>query len=787
MSIRAKILAACMSLIMLTVVMAGFAQTAQRELGTLATNIYDDAFMGMNYLRSAQVGFAALRTVTPTAAMVDDVLGDMAVATERAISPAGRVQAAALRQRIETMFASGTAMTDPADANAVQIGFERAVETFAADGFRYRGDVALLVDAQMRRTWLTIAALLLAAVFIAAVVSHLIATPVRRAVGVAQAIAAGCLDTPINIRGSGETGDLMRALSSMQSSIAAALARIRQLMADQAETHAGELATQHAHMQAAIGNMNQGLCLFGPDGRLAVANRRFGEMFGEPDPGATARDILGQPGLEGILDGTAGKGEVDFSCDLADGRVIAVSQRLVNCGGLVATYDDITDRRASEQRLAHMARHDALTGLPNRLMMGEHLLQAWLRSRCAGLAVLSIDLDGFKDINDTLGHTAGDTVLCTMAERLRAVAGDNGLVVRLGGDEFAVIQEGADQPYTVSALARRLIGAAAEPIEIDGQPTVLGASIGIAMWDETLTEPGALLKSADQALHRAKDEGRGAFRFFDQAMDVANQERRLLELDLRCALAEKQFEVFYQPLVDAGSGRVSGFEALLRWRRPGHGMVSPVVFIPAAEESGLIGAIGAWVLQQACADAVAWPGERKVAVNLSPAQFRNRLIVEDVAEALHASGLPAARLELEITESLLLQNDAEILATLHTLRGLGVRISMDDFGTGYSSLGYLRRFPFDKIKIDQSFVKGMTDEADCLAIVRSVIGLGRSLGISVNAEGVETEAQFAALRMEGCGEVQGYLFSRPKPLRELGDLLASRPTTRATDRAVVEA
>jgi diguanylate cyclase (GGDEF)-like protein len=785
-----------LALTALTGFLGAVAVMAERELATLALGIYDDAFMSVSYLRAAQVGFAKLAAdrgaADPGAAArnpeaadpgadpdgADEVLDDLNVVRDRAMSAAGKAQAEALRAHIVSVLERARAEpgTVAASVAAVQAEFERVVETFAADGFRYRRGVGEMVAAQARRTGLAIGASLLAALAITLVISGLIAPPVRRAVRVAQAIAAGNLDNAIVPRGRGETADLLRALSTMQASIAAAMARINRLMAEQAASHAGQLAAQHARLEAALESMNQGLCLFGPDGRLAVANRRFAEMFGAPDVGASPEQLLAAGGLEAVRDGTAGGGAAGFSCNLPDGRAIAVSQRPVAGGGWVTTYEDVTERRAAEARLAHMARHDALTGLPNRLLLGEYMPQALARARrTGGVGVLCLDLDRFKAVNDALGHAAGDALLRAVTQRLRDCTRESDLIVRLGGDEFAIVQEAATQPTEATALARRLIEVIAAPFDLEGQQVVIGTSVGIALSEDGLARPETLLKCADLALYRAKVEGRGMFRFFEPEMDTQMQLRRGLELDLRRALAEGQFELFYQPLVSAGSGAITGFEALLRWRHPARGLVSPAVFIPVAEELGLIGGIGAWALQRACGDAAAWPGAPKVAVNLSPAQFRTRVLTDDVADALSASGLPPGRLELEITESVMLQDDDSVLNTLHALRALGVRIAMDDFGTGYSSLSYLRRFPFDKIKIDQSFVRGMAEQGDCLAIVRAVIGLGRSLEMAVNAEGVETPEQLAALRAEGCSELQGYLFSRPKPEAEVRAMLLAGP------------
>ncbi len=774
MSIRSKILAGCMALTLLTALLGGYAQKAERELGALAFRIYDEAFMGVSYLRSAQVGFAALAasghqgTLAPDAAA--GVLDDLSVARDRAMSPEGRAAAESLDSSVAAVMEHRDGRLDNAALANVQAQFEQAVEIFAGDGFRYRRSVGALVAAEVRQTSIVIGAAVLIALTITFLLTQLIAPAVRNAARIAQAIAAGRLDNVITVRGGGEPADLLRALAIMQASIGQALARIQALMDEQATSHAGELAAQHARLEAALDNMNQGLCLFDANGHLAIANRRFGEMFGSVMTGIPAETMLRDAGLHMLIESAHDGAVAALSCDLPDGRSIAVSQHSIASGGWVATYEDISERRATEARLAYMARHDALTGLPNRLLFSEHMQQCLARARRGnGVALLCLDLDRFKAVNDTLGHAAGDALLRAVTERMRQGTRETDLVVRFGGDEFAIVQENANQPFEATALARRLVERLGQPFQIDQQEVVIGVSIGIALSLDGTETAEALLKCADLALYRAKGDGRGTFRFFEREMDRAMQARRALELDLRRALAENQFEVFYQPLMHTRG--IAGFEALLRWFHPVRGLVSPAEFIPVAEEIGMIGNIGAWVLRQACTDAASWPGTLKVAVNLSPAQFRTRSLIEDTAQALTSSGLSPTRLELEITESVVLQDDTSILETLHTLRRMGIRIAMDDFGTGYSSLSYLRRFPFDKIKIDQSFVKGITDQNDCRTIVRAVIGLGRSLGMAVNAEGVETTEQLDALRAEGCGEIQGYLFSKPIPIGGIAALL----------------
>ncbi|MBV9116616.1 MAG: EAL domain-containing protein, partial [Acetobacteraceae bacterium] len=449
---------------------------------------------------------------------------------------------------------------------------------------------------------------------------------------------------------------------------------------------------------------------------------------------------------------------------------------------LVAVVRDISERKAAEARIAHMAHHDALTGLPNRVLLRERLHEALARARRGEVfAVLCLDLDHFKAVNDTLGHTVGDTLLRLVTRRLLADARETDTIARLGGDEFAIVQSSVDQPRDATALARRVIEALREPFEIDGHQVVVGASVGIAVAPGDGAEPDELLKNADLALYRAKADGRAAWRFFEPEMDARMQERRLLELDLRRALVAGEFALHYQPLMNPRTRRVVGFEALIRWQHPERGLVSPAEFVPLAEEIGLIGAIGEWVLRRACAEAAGWPGGIKVAVNLSATQLRaGRALADTVAAALKAAGLPAERLELEITETAMLQDTDEVLATLHQIREMGVAIAMDDFGTGYSSLTYLRRFPFERVKIDRSFVQELARErSEGGAIVHAVADLCANLGIATTAEGVETEEQLQRLLTEGLTEVQGYLFSRPVPATEVPGLLAPAETASA--------
>jgi diguanylate cyclase (GGDEF)-like protein/PAS domain S-box-containing protein len=453
-----------------------------------------------------------------------------------------------------------------------------------------------------------------------------------------------------------------------------------------------------------------------------------------------------------------------FAWVLSRGKVVERSRSGVPTR-VVGTHVDISARKLAEAQIAHMARHDPLTGLSNRTLFRERLDQhlAEIGQHGGSLAVLCLDLDRFKAVNDTLGHPAGDVLLEAVARRLRGLLRVEDTVARLGGDEFAILQAGSRSAQDAAALARRVLAQLNEPFTVAGRDVRIGVSIGIALAPGHGQSGTVLFGRADLALYRAKAEGRNAFRFFDAAMDAAVEERERLELDLRGALSRDEFMLHYQPVIDLETGQVIGREALLRWRHPVRGLVSPGEFIPLAEETRLIVEIGAWALRRACADALAFGDKARMAVNVSAVQFGQPGFAHTVLAALCASGLPAHRLELEITETVLMQDAESLIATLMVLRDLGVSIALDDFGTGYSSLSYLRRFPFDKIKIDRSFIADIANP-ETAAIVRAIVGLGASLGMRVTAEGVETEAQAAILRNEGCGEAQGYLFGRPAPL-----------------------
>ena len=584
------------------------------------------------------------------------------------------------------------------------------------------------------------------------------------------------------------------SLSILTASAAAAIIAIALAAAVLDRRAKGELGRQQVVLDTALENMSQGLCMFDADGKIMLFNERYAAMFRRTDIALAGRllvDVLREEQAKGQWQGDANEFFARLVVDAREGRTTSQivnrfgrSIRVVNQpmqgGGWVATFEDITEWLEAQAKISHMARHDALTGLPNRVLFHEQLEQGLRRAGSGDqLAVLCLDLDHFKDINDSLGHPIGDALLKEVGRRLRATVGESDTVARLGGDEFAVVQIGRSEEAAARSLAGRLVEAISAPYEIDGHQIVIGVSIGISLSPQDGSDPDELLKNADLALYRAKADGRGTYRFFETGMDARAQARRLLEMDLRAALQRDEFQPYYQPIRDVASGRVVAFEALLRWNHPQRGLIAPINFIPLAEETGLIVQLGEFMLRSACADAATWPDDIDVAVNLSPVQFKNPNLIASVTEALTASGLAARRLELEITESVLLQNSEATLTTLHELRAMGVRISLDDFGTGYSSLSYLRSFPFDKIKIDRSFVSELATREDSMAIIRAVTGLGRSLGIVTTAEGVENDAQLELLRREGCTQAQGYLFSKPRPASDVA-LMLERPRLRAS-------
>ena len=567
-----------------------------------------------------------------------------------------------------------------------------------------------------------------------------------------------------------------------------------------------DLRIRHLQFDTAINNMSQGLCFFDAAHRLIVCNDRYVDMYDLPHdrvgPGTPLTEIVDlrydagsfpamstDEYLHWRANVAVSNEPTDSIVELKNGRTFKIRHRPMPDGGWVATHEDITEQRRSEVKIEYMAHHDALTDLANRVLLNERLEHALGRRihREQMVAVHHLDLDQFKAVNDTFGHPGGDKLLKIVADRLRGLVRETDTIARMGGDEFVIVQAPITDPAEATSLAQHIIRLMSEPFDLDGHQAVIGASIGIAVGPGDGLRPDRLLRNADLALYRAKGDGRGTFRFFEPAMDLQMQTRRIMEQDLRKALPAGEFELYYQPVVNLASNEISGFEALIRWNHPKQGLVAPATFIPLAEEIGFIVPIGEWVIRQACATAARWPVNLRVAVNISAAQFRSPGLMQVIVGALAGSGLHPTRLEIEITETVLLHNKETTLAVLHQLRALGIRIAMDDFGTGYSSLTYLQCFPFDKIKIDRSFVKDITENTGSLNIVRAVAALANGMGMTATAEGVETREQLDKITSEGCAEMQGFLFSRPLPAHEIERLFLSGREARSDLGRIVAA
>jgi diguanylate cyclase (GGDEF)-like protein len=737
-SFRRQFLAVTVCLLAVNLMIGLFARHQQRAIIDYSVNIYDTAFISTNYVSFAQIAFQhyiderarAVGQVQTSKAdeILETVLDDMDVAIERSSSSRARAEGQQIRAEISDLRNLGPDAPDLEDRIAdVQKKMERLHQKNSDVGLQARDDI----EAFSNKSDL----LLLGSILTSIMLAGLVLFVIHR---------------------------MIRSLNQRSSD----------------------------RLYAALEGMPQGLSMVDDKQRLIVCNAKYASMYGLhaglTEPGTPIRAILehrlkngtattdAENFVERGLVFAAQSTVVNFEHQLQDGRIIALTRAPLSSGGAVTIHVDVTEKRNSEKQIAFLAHHDALTGLANRVQLRQHIEKALEHVERGGTAsVLCLDLDNFKIINDTLGHSVGDALLCAVSTRLHDLVGDKDLISRTGGDEFSIVQSGAEHPVeAAAALAARIVEALSVPFELGDHHVVIGASVGVAIAPDDGDNADQLLKNADMALYRAKEDGRAQFHFFEPEMDVKAQARRALELDLRNAVPAGEFELFYQPIINLDENRITAFEALLRWNHPTRGRVPPSEFIPLAEETGLIVAIGEWVIRQACAEARTWPTDLRVAVNVSPVQFRTKTLLSAVVSALAASGLRPDLLELEITETVLMANNEATLASLHQLRSLGVRISMDDFGTGYSSLSYLRSFPFDKIKIDQSFVRDLTDRPDSIAIIRAVAGLGLSFGMTTTAEGVETQEQLDKMRSEGCNEVQGYFFSKPVPASQIAELLA---------------
>jgi diguanylate cyclase (GGDEF)-like protein len=581
---------------------------------------------------------------------------------------------------------------------------------------------------------------------------------------------------------------LVAIASAAVLAIAVLLFLVVRKLSQQHQFSQQRLTLQKQRLDTAVNNMTQGLLLFDASERLIICNQRYIEMYGLSaeviKPGCSFRQIIEHRKAMGTMLGDTDEyidsvlrdvGRKKISVfETPGGRSIQIVNEPVADGGWVATHEDITERRLVEQQIVHLAHYDALTDLPNRALFHERLKQELAHIPPGQrVAVHYIDIDEFKSVNDSLGHLIGDELLKSVAVSLNRCVGASGFVARLGGDEFAIVQTGVTTGAEVAALVDGVFDAIRTPFDCLGHQLTTDASIGIALAPDHGTDLDQILKNADLAMYAAKSAGRRTSRFFDPAMEAEVRARRQLEIDLRKAIARGGLEVYYQPCVSLQDNQITGCEALVRWRHPERGMVSPAEFIPIAEETGLINQLGEWVLTQACTEAASWPGHIKLAVNVSPVQFKSGTLALKIMAALAASGLAAERLELEITEAVLIRDDEAALAILHQLRDIGVRIALDDFGTGYSSLSYLQRFPFDKIKIDRSFVKDLGEGGGSPSIVQAVVSIAAARQMTTTAEGVETEAQRQLLRTLGCSEMQGYLFSAARPAAEILELLAA--------------
>jgi diguanylate cyclase (GGDEF)-like protein/PAS domain S-box-containing protein len=793
---RLKIFVTCFCILSIILALGGLVHRQSAQMGQLAMRIYDHSFIGMSYVAQAQEEFSHIADLyqgdnATRHAAVQRVIDRLDVALERGGSIRTRAAAIQARGHLEALLHAPLADAPKHMAQAKSALFE-LVKRFAADGLASRDQAETLIERSNNLVLVELAIAIGSALLIGWLTGRILVRPLAQLIYGIDLLAAGDLEhavAPSLLQRHDEIGALAKAAMVFREAIRqnqqAEAERERQRAL--AETARRESAALELRRIRLLSDLSHEILIICRDGIILQVNAAASRVFEMPD-----EQLLGRPLLDFIAEAdhpaivqrlrlrSAQAGQEEAHLFTPAGRLIPVE---FGCSAIdyegksavVMAFRDLSERKRDEARIRHLAHHDALTDLPNRLLLREQLDHAFARNEHSGsiLALLYLDLDRFKPVNDLLGHAAGDALLVQVAKRLKAKLRADDTVARIGGDEFVILVT-LEQAADAALLAERLIEAVAQPFDLDGHRVEIGTSVGIALCPQDGDNQQALMRCADTALYCAKQNKRGTFRFFEASMDQHLLARQQLERDLRVAIEQRQFLLHYQPLINAQSGKLEGFEALLRWQHPERGFIPPLEFIPLAEENGLILEIGQWALETACEAAVSWREPYWVAVNVSPIQFRQSDLTMMVSNTLLRTGLPAHRLEIEITEGVLMDDAQRAGHVLSTLRQLGVRLALDDFGTGYSSLSYLHAFKFDKLKIDRTFIARLGEAEDATIIVRTIIGLAHNLGLLVAAEGVESPEQLAMLRDFVCDQVQGYLLGRPMAMDQSAELVDAR-------------
>ena len=807
MSIRYKFFFAFSVLVTLACSLALFGFRGIVTSGDLVVGLYDGPLMGINHARAAHAALNEARlivrsdlgdgtrseTIPQFQALLTSIAEDLKIVRERVNHDDVAMTLEKAERRIGDWADTALKLLKPPPggltrvptvlsidkkSNDAVLALDDLVETVAAYGFGFRMDAERKVTAARVVMLALVAGTALVGLLLSGTFAISMSRPIFMAVQIAEKVAAGNFDNEIENGRRDEFGRLLGSLSVMQTSL---------------KTRVDENLAVTAKLDAALNNMTQGLCMFGADNRLLLWNRRYLEIYRIASDGISAGCNLEQMLEANILAGTAycdlahcaekletatnTRSPDSFTAELADGRTVYVSYQPIDNGGWISTHEDVTERKKSEAQIAYLALNDPLTELPNRAAFNAHVAKIFRRAATTheGFSVLCIDLDRFKDVNDEYGHLVGDLFLCEVARRLERIC-NGAFLARLGGDDFAVVSSGGLQPATVQELCTRLSELFDLPVHINGANINGSLTVGISLYPQDGSDADTLIACAEAALYRAQADDSGTISFFDASIDKKTRETRLLQQELIAALKNNELKVHYQPQA-LTNGQVVGFEALVRWQHPVRGMISPGLFIPLAEEVGIVSLIDEWVLRESCREAATWTVPLSVAVNLSPINFGAGDISSKIFSILLETGLHPGRLEIEITEGVLIDDFDRAISTLRRIKNLGVRIAMDDFGTGYSSLSYLQSFPFDKIKIDQTFVANIGRNHQSGMIIQAILGLGHNLGLPVLAEGVETEEQLAFLSKGGCDEVQGYFIGRPQPISLYANLVtgSARP------------